>query len=121
MDKQRRKELKDQFNQIKIYMGVYEIKNNVNQKIFIGTATNLKNKWLTLQWQLHDGHHANACLQKDWQQYGSQAFSYAILEEKDTTDISDRKYELKQMKRKWMDKLQPYYDQGYHNPDTEIL
>jgi len=40
MDKQRRKELREQFNQIKIYMGVYKITNTVNGKIFVGSSPN---------------------------------------------------------------------------------
>ena len=48
MDKQRRKELREQFEQMKTYMGVYKITNTVNGKIFVGSSPNLKNRWTTI-------------------------------------------------------------------------
>lgn len=114
MDKQRRKELLEQYNQIKIYMGVTQIKNNVNGKIYIAAYPNLKNKWLTLQAQLDMGRHPNLQLQKDWKEYGADAFSYEVLEEKETKDITDMKWELKQIIKPWLEKLQPHGDKGYN-------
>lgn len=118
MDKQKRKELIEQFKQIKVYMGIYVIRNDVNERIFIGSAPNLKNKWVTLKLQLEDGRHANKLLQNDWNEFGGDVFHYEILEQKDTTDIVDRKWELKQMIKKWMNKLQPYNEKGYHNSNA---
>ena len=60
MDKQRRKELREEFEQIKTYMGVYKITNTVNGKIFIGSSPNLKNRWTTIKWQLDMGMHVNS-------------------------------------------------------------
>lgn len=55
MDMNKRKELIEEYKQIKIYMGVAQIKNQINGKIFIDSYPNLKNKWLTLQMQLDSG------------------------------------------------------------------
>lgn len=114
MDKTRRKELLEEYKQMKTYMGVVQIKNNVNGKIFIAAFSNLKNKWLTLRGQLDMGRHANAQLQKDWKELGEKAFSYEVLEEKETDEVTDMRWELKQMEKPWLEKLQPYGDRGYN-------
>ena len=64
IDKKRRKELLEQYKQIKTYIGIIQIKNNVNGKIFIDTCSNLKNRWFTLKWNLDMGRHPNSKLQK---------------------------------------------------------
>lgn len=114
MDKQKRKELVEKYNQIKIYMGVIQIKNNTNGKIYITAYPNLKNKWLTLQGQLSMGVYPIHELQKDWKAFGPEAFTYEVLEEKKTDDITDMKWELKQIIKPWLEKLQPYGDKGYN-------
>ncbi|MCH5584924.1 GIY-YIG nuclease family protein [Shimazuella sp. AN120528] len=114
MDSDKRKELKEQYKQIKTYMGVIQITNKNNEKIFINSYPNLKNKWMTIQWQLDMGKFANAALQKDWKELGSEAFQYEVLEQKDAEKVLDKRWELKKLKRKWLDKLQPYGQKGYN-------
>jgi len=119
MDMNKRKELIEAYKQIKTYMGVVQIKNTVNGKIFIDSYPNLKNKWLTLQMQLDMGRFANAQLQKDWKEFGSSAFTYEILEQKETDKVSDIRWEVKQIIKPWLEKLQPYGDKGYNKPPKE--
>lgn len=114
MDRNRRKELKEQYKEIKTYMGVYQIKNRQNGKIYIGSFPNLKNKWLTLQSQLNMGMFANPQLQKDWKELGGDSFTYEVLEQKEIKDVSDKRWALKQMLKPWMEKLQPYGEKGYN-------
>jgi hypothetical protein len=116
MDKNRRKELQEQYKELKTYMGIIQIKNKVNGKVFIDTSRNLKNQWLTIQWQLEAGRFANSELQKEWKEFGAEAFTYEVLEEKETQDIADIRWELKQMETQWLEKLQPYDDRGYNRP-----
>ncbi len=116
MDKKDRKELLEQYKQIKTYMGIIKITNNINGKIYIAAYPNLKNKWLTLKSQLHMGRHANLQLQKDWKELGADAFSYEVLEEKETDEATDKRWELKQMELPWHEKLQPYGEKGYNKP-----
>ncbi|KKO50766.1 GIY-YIG nuclease family protein [Paenibacillus sp. DMB20] len=119
MDKQKRKELLEEYKQIKTYMGVFQIKNKTNGKIYIGSCPNLKNKWLTLESQLAMGRFANLQLQKDWKELGLEAFTYEVLEEKEADEIADKRWELKQMEKKWLEKLQPFGDKGYNKPPKE--
>ncbi|BFH61947.1 GIY-YIG nuclease family protein [Paenibacillus azoreducens] len=116
MDKNKRKELLEEFKQMKTYMGIIQIKNKVNGKIYVGGYPNLKNKWVTIQSQLDMGRFANLQLQKDWKEFGAEAFTYEVLEQKKTDDIIDIRWEIKQMEKRWLEKLQPYGDRGYHKP-----
>ena len=119
MDMNKRKELIEAYKQIKTYMGAVQIKNNTNGKIFIDSYPNLKNKWFTLQMQLDMGRFANAQLQKDWKEFGSGAFTYEILEQKETDKVTDIRWEVKQIIKPWLEKLQPYGDKGYNKPPKE--
>jgi hypothetical protein len=116
MDSQRRKELREQYKQIKVYMGVVQITNKVSGKIYITAYPNLKNRWLTLQGQLEVGLFTNPQLQKDWNELGAEAFTYEVLEQKDTEKVTDIRWELKQLEKLWLEKLQPYGDKGYNKP-----
>lgn len=114
MDKKKRKELLEEYKQLKTYMGVIKITNNVNGKIYIAAYPNLKNQWLTIQTWLTLGRHENTELIKDWRELGSEAFSYEVLEEKEADEVTDMRWELKQMEKPWLEKLQPYGDKGYN-------
>lgn len=116
MDKQRRKELMEQYKQIKTYMGVVKITNTANGKIFISAYPNLKNKWLTIRSQLDMGMFVNSQLQRDWNELGEEAFTYEVLEEKEVKEDTYTRWELKQMEKKWLEKLQPYGERGYNRP-----
>jgi hypothetical protein len=116
MDKKRRKELREEYRQLKTYMGIFQIKNNANGKIYVDSCSNLKNRWFTIKGQLEMGRFANLQLQKDWNELGPDDFTYEVLEEKVTDDVTDMRWELKQMLKPWLEKLQPYGDQGYNKP-----
>lgn len=114
MDKSKRKELQEAYKQMKTYMGVIQIRNKASGKIFVDSFPNLKNKWLTLKMQLDMGRFANAELQKDWKEQGGEDFAYEVLEQKEADEITDMRWELKQIKKPWLEKLQPYEDRGYN-------
>jgi hypothetical protein len=116
MDKQRRKELREEFKQVKTYMGIAQITNTINGKIYIAAYRNLKNRWLTIKGQLTMGMHVNSQLQKDWLEQRPEDFTYEVLEEKESADVTDIKWELQKMEKPWLEKLQPYGEKGYNKP-----
>lgn len=62
--------------------GVYCIKNNVNNKIYIGSTNLSFSKRLSFhKWQLRNNKHKNSHLQYTWNKYGESNFSFEILEE----------------------------------------
>ena len=116
MEKKNRKELLAEYKQLKTYMGAIQIKNNINGKIYVGVFPNLKNKWLNIQAQLETGRYFNLQLQREWNELGAQAFTYEVLEEKEANEITDMRWALKQLEKKWLEKLQPFGDHGYNKP-----
>ena len=119
MEKSKRKELIEFYKQMDTMMGVYQIRNNMNDKIFISSFANLKNKWLTIKMQLNMGRHPHAELQEDWNELGEDAFSYSVMEESKQEADMDVKWELQQMEKAWLAKLEPYHDKGYNKPPKE--
>jgi hypothetical protein len=119
MDKSKRKELQEEFKQIKTYMGAIQITNKANGKIYVNSYPNLKNKWMSVKGQLDMGRFANLQLQKDWKELGAEAFSFEVLEEKEADGITDMRWELQQLEKRWLEKLQPYGDRGYHKPPVK--
>lgn len=111
-----KKELREEYNQRKYRMGVYQIRNKVNGKVFIGSNTDLDAAWNSQEFQLQLGSHRNRDLQKEWKEFGADAFIYEILEEiSDTADkIADYKDEIKELEQVYIDERQPYDEKGYH-------
>ena len=111
----RKKELKQQYKQIKTEGGIYQIRNTINQKILVAATPNLK----TLNGrhvELRRGGHRNKQLQEEWNQFGEDAFVFEVLEvlEEKKEGYFDKADELKKLEKKWLDKLQPYGERGYN-------
>lgn len=108
--------LKQQYKEMKVEAGVYQIKNTINQKVWIDSTRNL----ITIngkQFQLKMGSHPNKQLQAEWQEYGEDAFVFEVLEvlKKKETGYFDEADELKKLEEKWLQQLQPYGEHGYHS------
>lgn len=111
----RRKELKLAYKQNPPPMGVYQIKNNTNGKIFLGSSMNLSGKFNSNRFQLNFKCHPNKELQEDWNLYGSDAFSFEILETLESEEIPKDTWRdaLSALEDKWLTTLQPYGETGY--------
>ncbi len=112
-----RKELKEEYKQMKFKMGVFQIKNNINGKVFIGSSLDLKAIWHAQKLQLEFGMHQNSALQKEWNEYGAENFVYEILEEIKQSDDKPVDYnkEIKILEEMIIEELQPYENKGYNN------
>lgn len=61
--------------------GIYQITNQTNGKRYIGSATNLKNRWAVHLCALRKGRHYNEHLQRAFKKYGEDAFVFSVLEQ----------------------------------------
>lgn len=59
--------------------GIYKIVNLNNNKVYIGSATNLYGRLHHHVWSLNNNRHNNKFLQKTWNKHGQQAFKYEVL------------------------------------------
>ncbi len=113
----RKKELKQQYKEMKTEGGVYQIRNTKNQKVFVDVMPNLR--MITgRRMMLRAGSHRNKQLQEDWNQFGEEAFVFEVLEvlEEKEEGYFDKKDELKKLEAKWIEKLQPFGERGYNQP-----
>ncbi|MGZ4107922.1 MAG: GIY-YIG nuclease family protein [Tumebacillaceae bacterium] len=117
MEKSRRAELKFNYKQTHRPTGVYQLKNERNGKVLVGTSPNLDGIENRHRFQLKSGMHPNKELQQDWNQQGGEHFSFEILEKvKPHDDVTNLDYseELQMLEEMWLEKLQPYGENGYN-------
>ncbi len=112
---ERRKELLEQYKQMIKEAGVYQIRNTIDQRVFVTATPDLKNM-NGRRFELNMGGFRNAELQKDWNRLGEAAFVFEVLEvlEEKEEGFFDKKEELKKLEKKWLDKLEPYGEKGYN-------
>jgi len=110
------KELKEEYKQLMFKMGVYQIRNLVNNKVFIGSSKDLTAAWNAQQFQLNLGSHRNKTLQEDWNRFGADKFIYEILEELTFAEDKpvDVDSELNVLEAMVLEEIQPYNDKGYN-------
>ena len=111
-----KKELKKQYKQTLTPMGIFQIKNLVNGKIFIEKGKNLPGNLNSVKFQLKMGTYMNEELQKDYNKLGEEKFSFEVIDRLEPKeDLSyDYTEDLKVLEEMWLEKLQPYDERGYH-------
>ena len=97
-------------------MGVYQIRNTVNGKVWIDSSTNVPAKFNRYRLQLDAGSHVSSTLQADWNEFGPDAFEFEMLEPLEPrSDLSyDYASDLEVLEDLWLEKLEPYGDKGYN-------
>ena len=114
--KNKNRDLKKEYKQKQNQMGVYQIRNMVNEKIFIGSSLNIPGIFNRQKFQLKMGNHRNKALQAEWNEFGSESFAFEVLDE--LTPKEDPAYnyreDLATLENLWLENLQPYGDRGYN-------
>lgn len=84
--------------------GVYLIKNNVNNKIYVGsTSTSFNNRFSSHLRSLIQNKHHSKYLQNAWNKYGKNSFSFIILE-------TCKKNDCIKKEQYYIDTLKPEYN-----------
>lgn len=111
-----RKELKAAYKNKKYQMGVFQIKNTINGKIFIGSSLDLTAIWNRQKTQLKFGSHPNKPLQMDWNAFGEENFSYEILAEIKQAEGKEQNYknEVAGLEELYLEEFLPFDDNGYN-------
>lgn len=76
-----KKENKNAYKQMKFRMGIFQIKNLEDKKLFLQTSTDLDRAYNGDKFQLNMGLHSNKELQNDWTILGPEKFEFSILDE----------------------------------------
>ena len=111
-----RAELKREYKNHPPPMGIFQITNIQNGKIFIDSSLNLPGVINRYKFQLRFLGQPNKELQADWDTYGEDAFEFEIIDELDPDTVSSKDYarELLTLKEMWLEKLSPFGEQGYN-------
>lgn len=64
---------------VEINSGIYQIQN-LNGKCYVGSAINIRQRWSAHKSQLRRGVHHSSKLQRAWDKYGEDVFTFKILE-----------------------------------------
>ena len=70
--------------------GIYQIKNKVNSKVYIGSSNNIKRRWQKHKALLRHNKHQNSHLQAAWNKYGEDNFIFSIIELCSIDSLLDR-------------------------------
>ncbi len=97
-------------------MGVFQIRNTTNDRVFIDSSTNVPGKINRHTFALKAGLHASKVLQADWTELGEIAFEFETLEPVEPRDDPDYNYagDLEVLEDLWLEKLEPYGEKGYN-------
>nr|WP_315201409.1 GIY-YIG nuclease family protein [uncultured Flavobacterium sp.] len=111
-----KKEIKQEYKEIKFKIGVFQIRNSVNEKIYIESSNDLIAIWKRHRFQLNCGNHPNAELQKDWKEFGEDKFKFEIVSEikQSDTENADNRKELKLLEEMYLEELNPFEERGYN-------
>lgn len=107
-----KKEIKDEYKQMRFSMGVFQIRNLINGKIFIGSSVNLDKIWNRHKFQLEMNGHKSKGLQQDWNEQGAENFVFEVLEELKESDDSaaDNQKDVALLEEMVVEKLKPEYN-----------
>ncbi len=97
-------------------MGIYQIRNLTNEKVFIGSSMNLPGILNRQKFELKMGGHKVKVLQQHWNELGADQFAFEILEELFPRENPDYDYceDLKCLEDLWLEKIEPYGEKGYN-------
>ena len=99
-------------------MGVFLIRNNLSDKVFVGCRLDLHGIINRHRFDLTNGSHRNKQLQSDWNELGSNNFAFEIVDELAAREGAkvDYRAELSSLEKLWLEKLQPFGERGYNEP-----
>ncbi len=109
-----RKDLIREYKETPRPTGVFQIRNCVNEKVFVGSSTNIDGIFNRHRFALNAGSFQSKELQQDWNESGAENFAFEVLEELELRAGLDVKKELEFLEDLWLENLQPYGERGYN-------
>jgi len=109
--------IKRMYKQRNPEMGIYQIRNTVNGRIYVGSAVNLEGTRTSRMFQLRMGKVVfSRELQKDLDQFGAGSFEFSVLEVLDAAQAGEAgERSLAALHLSWQEKLQPFGERGYNS------
>jgi hypothetical protein len=97
-------------------LGIFQVRNSLNGKVFLGSTADLPSMLNRQRAQLQMGAHPNRLLQADWQAHGAAAFAFEVLDTLTPSDEAgyDPAADLRTLEAMWLSKVTPYGERGYN-------
>lgn len=90
-------------------LGIYQIKNKINNKIYIGKSIDIEKRWYAHKYS------NKIVIHKSIKKYGIEKFEFTILETIDTVNRKIDEYKLCLLEQKWLDIKKSYLKEiGYN-------
>lgn len=90
-------------------IGIYKITNKINNKIYIGSSINIKQRWKKHKTELNNRKHHSKHLENAWHLYGSKNFEFSIIEEtKDELTLLEKE-------QYYLDLYKPFLEENGYN------
>lgn len=114
-----KKTAKREYKERPLQAGIFTITNLSTGKTYLGSSLNMHGPLNKHRLMLVTGGHINAALQKDWNEFGEQAFRFQVEELVKVTDDPDfdRKDALAALEREWISRYQPFAERCYNRND----
>lgn len=111
-----KKSLRKNYKQQKFNIGVFQIRNTVNNKILIDSSLNLEAIWNRIRTELKFGNFRNEALQEEWNRFGAPCFIFEVLAEIKQQENETRDYnrDARELAALYVAELQPFGEKGYH-------
>jgi hypothetical protein len=112
-----RKELIKEYKTTLRPMGIVQVKNSKNGRMYLTASANTPGTINSIRFQLKMGTFLpSPALTKDWKEMGEQNFVVEVLDELKPVDdpAHDYRDDLKALEAMWMEKLKPFGERGYH-------
>lgn len=88
------------------HMGIYRIMHTPTGRTLLGQSTHVQGMLNRIQFQLQAGMHTNKTMQRDWNEHGSDSFTFEVLDELKPKNPGDEPVDdLKELLALWQEKL----------------
>lgn len=87
--------------------GIYKITCSVNGRFYIGSSSDIKQRWRVHRWHLRRGGARSPHMQRSWDKYGEQSFIFEIIEFVETHRLVERE-------QYYFDVLKPFGSRGFN-------
>lgn len=113
----RREEIRHACRQSPHDCGVYQIRNRVNGRIYVGSSQNLEGARNSRMFQLRMGKAVfSRELQQDLGEYGAGSFEFSVLGALERQNPGESvEHALAALLLQWLEKLQPFGERGYNS------
>lgn len=124
LDKQKKKELAAAYATSFRPMGVYQIRNTKNGKLYVDGTMDLEGARNRLEFFKQTNMNTIPELRQDWAACGADAFVFEELDRikpreetlNDPSGLAACKEDVQALLELWLEKLQPYGERGYNKP-----